>query len=53
MAVKIAVVFVLVFLLLGGATFGWWRGWFGSSSLTDKKPPANQKVNSNRRAPAR
>lgn len=53
LAVKLALVCVLVFLLLGGAMFGWWRGWFGSASRSDKKPPVNQKVNSNRRAPAR
>lgn len=53
LAIKLALVCVLVLLLLGGAIFGWWRGWFGSSSWGEKKPTANQKVNSNRRAPAR
>ena len=53
LAIKLALVCVLVLLLLGGATFGWWRGWFDSSSWGEKKPNANQKVNSNRRAPAR
>jgi heme A synthase len=54
LAVKLALVCVLVFLLLGGATLGWWRGWFGSASQSGKKPtPTNQKVNSNRRPPAR
>jgi len=53
LALKLAFVGVLVVLLVVGASVGWWRGWFGSSSRPDKKTtPANQRVNSNRK-PAR
>ncbi len=50
LALKLALVGVLVVLLVVGASFGWWRGWFGSSSRSEKKPtPTNQRVNSNRK----
>lgn len=53
LAVKLAFVGVLVVLLVVGASVGWWRGWFGSSSRPEKKStPTNQKSNSNRK-PAR
>ena len=50
LAVKLAFVGVLVMLLVAGASVGWWRGWFGSSSRPEKKPtPTNQRPNSNRK----
>jgi len=50
LAIKLAFVGVLVILLVAGASFGWWRGWFGSSSRGEKKAtPTNQRNNSNRR----
>ena len=53
LAIKLAFVGVLVILLVAGASVGWWRGWFGSSSRNDQKPAqTNQKANSNRK-PAR
>jgi len=53
LALKLAFVGVLVVLLIVGASVGWWRGWFGSSSRPDKQTaPANQRMNSNRK-PAR
>jgi multisubunit Na+/H+ antiporter MnhC subunit len=52
-AIKLALVGVLVVLLIAGASVGWWRGWFGSSSRPEKKStPTNQRINSNRK-PAR
>jgi multisubunit Na+/H+ antiporter MnhC subunit len=48
LALKLAFVGVLVVLLAVGASVGWWRGWFGSSSRPDKKStPTNQRPNSN------
>lgn len=46
LAMKLAIVGVLVLLLVAGATYGWWRGWFSSSTV---ERPANQRPNSNRR----
>jgi multisubunit Na+/H+ antiporter MnhC subunit len=48
LALKLAIVCVLVFLLVAGAAYGWWRGWLGSSSRTER-PQSNQRTNSNRR----
>jgi len=44
LALKLAFVGVIVFLLVVGAAVGWWRGWFGSASST----PSTQHSNSNR-----
>lgn len=43
-AVKLAVVGVLVILLVSGAGYGWWRGWFDSA-----RSPASRS-NTNRRS---
>jgi multisubunit Na+/H+ antiporter MnhC subunit len=50
LALKLALAGALVVLLICVAGFGWWRGWFGSSSPA-QRPPAqsNQRANSNRR----
>lgn len=49
-ALKLALAGVLVVLLIAGASVGWWRGWFGSASRTEKKStPTNQRTNSTRR----
>jgi len=51
LALKLALVGVLVILLVCTAIFGWWRGWFGSASQTQRPvPQANQRPNSNRRS---
>jgi 4-amino-4-deoxy-L-arabinose transferase-like glycosyltransferase len=51
LALKLALVGVLVILLICASLFGWWRGWFGSSSGTQRPlPQSNQRPNSNRRA---
>jgi len=51
LALKLALVGVLVILLVCAAAFGWWRGWFGSSSGTQRPvPQSNQRPNSNRRS---
>jgi multisubunit Na+/H+ antiporter MnhC subunit len=51
LALKLALVGTLVVLLICAAAFGWWRGWFGSASGTQRPPPqSNQRSNSNRRA---
>jgi multisubunit Na+/H+ antiporter MnhC subunit len=51
LALKLALVGVLVILLVCAAIFGWWRGWFGSSSQTQRPvPQTNQRPNSNRRS---
>jgi len=53
LALKLAFVGVLLVLLIAGASVGWWRGWFGSSSRPQKAAPqTNQRANSNRK-PAR
>jgi multisubunit Na+/H+ antiporter MnhC subunit len=50
LALKLALVGVLVILLVCAAAFGWWRGWFGSSSPTQRTAPqSNQRSNANRR----
>jgi multisubunit Na+/H+ antiporter MnhC subunit len=51
LALKLALVGALVLLLLCAAAFGWWRGWFGSASPTERPPAqSNQRSNSNRRS---
>jgi multisubunit Na+/H+ antiporter MnhC subunit len=50
LALKLALAGALVVLLLCAAAFGWWRGWFGSPSPTQRPPSqSNQRPNSNRR----
>jgi len=50
LALKVAFAFALIFMLLGGATLGWWQGWFSSSSSTRRPAtPTNQRTNANRR----
>jgi heme A synthase len=51
-ALKLAMVGVLLLLLLAGALFGWWRGWFSSGWGTERTP-STQRQNSNRRATPR
>ena len=53
LALKLAIVGVLVLLLVAGATYGWWRGWFGSSQANHPASQTNQRANSNRRATPR
>jgi multisubunit Na+/H+ antiporter MnhC subunit len=51
LALKLALVGALVVLLVCAAAFGWWRGWFGSSSGPQRPAPqSNQRSNSNRRS---
>jgi hypothetical protein len=51
LALKLAVVGLLVILLASAGAYGWWRGWFGSASSTARPAPqANQRPNSNRRS---
>ena len=52
LAVKLAIVGVLVLLLFAGAAYGWWQGWFGSSPQAPASQ-TNQRTNSNRRATPR
>jgi len=50
LALKLALVGALVVLLICVAAFGWWRGWFGPSSGTQRpSPQSDQRSNSNRR----
>jgi multisubunit Na+/H+ antiporter MnhC subunit len=50
LALKLAIVGVLVLFLIIGAAVGWWRGWFGSSSQTQRPASTStQPRNSNRR----
>jgi hypothetical protein len=51
LALKLAVVGLLVILLVSAGAFVWWRGWFGSASKTPRPAPqSNQRPNSNRRS---
>jgi hypothetical protein len=51
LAVKFALVGLLIVLLVSAGAFSWWRGWFGSSSKTPRPAPqSNQRSNSNRRS---
>jgi multisubunit Na+/H+ antiporter MnhC subunit len=56
LAMKLAIVAILVLLLVTIASVGWWRGWFGLSGASDRTqrptPQATQRPNANRR-PAR
>jgi hypothetical protein len=38
--VKLALVMTLVFVVLIGAGFGWWRGWFDSGTKARATPAA-------------
>lgn len=51
LALKLAVVGALVFLIIAVAAAGWWRGWFGPESGSRDRPASqsNQRSNSNRR----
>jgi len=51
LALKLALVGALVVVLICAAAFGWWRGWFDSSSGPRRPaaPQSNQRPNSNRR----
>jgi FtsH-binding integral membrane protein len=54
LALKVAFAVALIFMLLGGATLGWWQGWFSSSSSARRpSTQTNQRANTNRRAPSR
>jgi hypothetical protein len=56
LALKLALVGALFAVLFVAAGVGWWRGWFGSTSTSAKRPPAaqtNQRMNSNRRPSSR
>jgi len=51
LALKLAVVGALAVSLICIAAFGWWHGWFRSSSPTQRAiPQSNQRANSNRRS---
>lgn len=54
LAIKLAFVGAIVFALFAGGLFGWWRGWFETSTAKEQRPATqtNQPRNSNRR-PAR
>ena len=48
--VKLAIVGVLLLMLVAGAVYGWWQGWFGSSPQANHPASqTNQRPNSNRR----
>jgi len=50
LALKLAFVAVVVFLLIAGSAIGWWRGWFSSFSSQERSTPqSNRRTNSNRR----
>jgi multisubunit Na+/H+ antiporter MnhC subunit len=50
LALKLALVGALVILLVCAAAFGWWQGWFGPSTSTQRPASqTNQRPNSNRR----
>jgi heme A synthase len=54
LALKLAIVGVLVLFIIMTAMIGWWRGWFGSSPGSTARPQrptpqATQHPNSNRR----
>jgi hypothetical protein len=51
LALKLAVVGALAVSLICIAAFGWWHGWFRSSSSSQRAvPQSNQHSNSNRRS---
>jgi multisubunit Na+/H+ antiporter MnhC subunit len=48
--VKLALVGIIVFMLVAGAAYGWWQGWFGPSPQANHPASqTNQRANSNRR----
>jgi len=51
LAIKLAFIGAVILALTGGGLFGWWRGWFGSSSSRAQRPTTqtNQPRNMNRR----
>jgi heme A synthase len=56
LALKLAIVALLVLFVVTTAMFGWWRGWFGSSPGSTARPQraapqATQHPNANRRPP--
>jgi hypothetical protein len=53
LALKLAIAGVLVLMLVAGAAYGWWRGWFGSAPQANHPAQTNQRPNSNRRATPR
>jgi multisubunit Na+/H+ antiporter MnhC subunit len=50
LAVKLAIVGMLVLLLVAGATYAWWRGWFPPSQA-DRPASSNRARPTPRRAP--
>jgi heme A synthase len=48
-ALKLALVVLMVVLLFGTAAFGWWRGWFSAPKTQRPTTQSNQRPNSNRR----
>jgi hypothetical protein len=55
LAIKLAFIGAIIVALAGGGLFGWWRGWFESSSPRAQRPTTqtNQPRNANRRPPSR
>jgi hypothetical protein len=55
LALKLAFVGAIAFSLFAGTMFGWWRGWFESSSTRAQRSnsQSSQQRNSNRRPSAR
>jgi hypothetical protein len=55
LAIKLAFVGAVILALTGGGLFGWWRGWFESSSSRTQRPTTqtNQQRNANRRPTSR
>ena len=49
LAIKLAFVGAVIVALGGGGLFGWWRGWFESSSRAPHPAPTNQQRNASRR----
>lgn len=49
LALKAALVFAILVVLLGGATAAWWQGWFSSSTSERPAAQTNQRTNTNRR----
>jgi len=52
LAIKLAFIGAVIVALAGGGLFGWWRGWFGSSSNNPRSPSqTNQKSPARRATP--
>jgi 4-amino-4-deoxy-L-arabinose transferase-like glycosyltransferase len=47
--VKLAIVCGLVLILVAGAAYGWWQGWFGSSPQANHPASQTNQRNTNRR----